>query len=263
MYKLLLAALFTFSSVMAHADMVDVIKARGSLVAGVRADIPPFGQRNKNQTVSGYDIDFAGAIAKKLGVKLVVQDLDPIERISAVKSGKVDVLVATFTKTAEREREVSFSIGYFVASQKVLSKKGKFPTPESLAKATIGVARGTTGSDLVRKQYPKATVIAFDDIPQAVNFLNEGKIDAVVDDEPSLARSLSKMPAKAQFELSAYANATEIYAIATKLGEKRLMNLINETLNEMENSGEAELIFNRWFGPQTNTPFPRTFRIQG
>ncbi|MBY0444208.1 MAG: transporter substrate-binding domain-containing protein [Burkholderiales bacterium] len=263
MNKFLLATLFALTSLVSHADLLDTIKARGSLIAGVRADIPPFGQRNKNQTVSGYDVDFAGAMAKKLGVKLVVQDLDPNERIAAVKSGKIDILVATFTKTAEREREVSCSNGYFVAAQKVLSKKGKFPSPESLAKANIGVARGTTGSDLVRKQYPKATVIAFDDIPEAVRFLEEGKIDAVVDDEPSLARSLSKMSNKAQFELSSYANATEIYAIAAKLGEKRLMSLINETLIEMENSGEAERIFNQWFGPQTATPFPRTFKIRG
>ena len=248
---------------LAHADLLDTIKARGTLLAGVRADIPPFGQRNKNQSVSGYDVDFAGAIAKKMGVKLVVLDLDPNERIAAVKSGKIDILVATFTKTPEREREVNCSSGYFVAAQKVLSKKGKFLTPESLAKANIGVARGTTGADLVRKLYPKATVVAFDDIPEAVRFLEEGKIDAVVDDEPSLARNLSTMSNKAQFELSSYANATEIYAIAAKLGEKRLMNIINETLLEMEKTGEAERIFNQWFGPQTATPFPRTFKIRG
>lgn len=263
MKNLFLAALLSACSMLAHADLLDTIKARGTLLAGVRADIPPFGQRNKNQSVSGYDVDFAGAIAKKMGVKLVVLDLDPNERIAAVKSGKIDILVATFTKTPEREREVNCSSGYFVAAQKVLSKKGKFLTPESLAKANIGVARGTTGADLVRKLYPKATVVAFDDIPEAVRFLEEGKIDAVVDDEPSLARNLSTMSNKAQFELSSYANATEIYAIAAKLGEKRLMNIINETLLEMEKTGEAERIFNQWFGPQTATPFPRTFKIRG
>ncbi|AZN37428.1 transporter substrate-binding domain-containing protein [Iodobacter ciconiae] len=263
MNKFLLAILCAFSSLLSHADLLDTIKARGTLVAGVRADIPPFGQRNKNGTISGYDVDFAGAIARKLGVKLVVQDLDPNERISSVKTGKIDVLVATFTKTAEREREVNCSYGYFVAAQKVLAGKGKFPSPESLANASIGAMRGTTGLDLVRKQYPKATVVVFDDIPEAVRSLENGKIDAVVDDEPALVRPLSKMTNKAQFELSNYANAIEVYALAIKLGEKRFMDLINEALLEMENNGEAERIFNQWFGPQTLTPFPRTFRIGG
>lgn len=263
MNKFLLVMLFALTSLMSHADLLDTIKARGTLVAGVRADIPPFGQRNKNQTVSGYDVDFAGAIAKKLDVKLLVQDLDPNDRIAAVKSGKVDILVATLVKTAEREREVSCSNGYFVAAVKVLSKKGKFPSPESLANAKIGVTRGTPHVEFVRKQYPNATVIVFEDSPEAISSLADGKIDAVVNGEPVLAGLLSKMSNPTQFEVSTYANATEIYTIAVKLGEKRLLGVINETLIEMEKIGEAERIFNQWFGPKTATPLPRTFKIFG
>ncbi|MEJ2792385.1 transporter substrate-binding domain-containing protein [Iodobacter sp. LRB] len=263
MQRLLLAGLLCMSSVLAHADLLDKIKARGTLIAGVSADVPPFGQRNKNQTVSGYDVDFAAAIAKKLGVKLLVQDVDPAERIPSVKSGKVDVIVAAFTKTPEREREVACSIGYFVASQKALSKKGRYPTSESLSRARIAVSRGTTGEDLSRKLYPKANVVAYADVSDAVKSLEQGAVDVVMDDEPTLAGALNSMIAKSHYELSSFSNATEILSVAVKLNEKRLLNLVNETLLETEKSGEAELIFNRWFGPQTNTPFLRTFRIQG
>ena len=263
MQRLLLATLLSAFSMLAHADLLDSIKARGTLIAGVSADVPPFGQRNKNHTVSGYDVDFAAAIAKKLGVKLVVQDVDPAARIPAVKSGKADIIVAAFTKTPEREREVACSIGYFVAAQKALSKKGKYPTSESLAKLRIAVSRGTTGEELSRKLYPKAHITAFADIAEATRSLEQGGVDVVMDDEPTLAGALNLMTSKSQYELSGFSNATEILSIAVKLGEKRLLNVVNETLLETEKSGEAELIFNRWFGPQTNTPFPRTFRIQG
>ncbi|QBC44163.1 transporter substrate-binding domain-containing protein [Iodobacter fluviatilis] len=263
MQRLILAGFLSVCSVLAHADLIDTIKARGTLVAGVSADVPPFGQRNKNHTVSGYDVDFAAAIAKKLGVKLVVQDVDPAERIPSVKSGKVDVIVAAFTKTPEREREVACSIGYFVAAQKALNKKGKYPSPESLAKLRIAVSSGTTGEELSKKLYPKAQITAFSDISNAVRSLEQGGVDVVMDDEPTLAGALNIMTTKAQYEISSYSNAIEILSIAVKLNEKRLLNLVNETLLETEKTGEAELIFNRWFGPQSNTPFPRTFRIQG
>jgi polar amino acid transport system substrate-binding protein len=115
----------------------------------------------------------------------------------------------------------------------------------------------------VRKQYPNATVIVFEDSPEAISSLTDGKIDAVVDAEPVLAGLLSKMSNRTQFEVSTYANATEIYTIAVKLGEKRLLSVINETLIEMEKIGEAERIFNQWFGPKTATPLPRTFKIFG
>ncbi|AZN35928.1 transporter substrate-binding domain-containing protein [Iodobacter ciconiae] len=263
MLRMFIASLLSAISLMAHADLIDTIKEREYLVVGTLPDHPPFAKRNNNNTVSGYDIDFASIIANKLGVKLKIQDLDPADRIGAVKSGKVDILVATFTKTLEREREVSCSLGYFVSAQKVLTRKGQFQTAESLANARIGVSKGGTGENTSRKLYPKASIITFADIPEASQALAQSRIDVFMADEAALVGRLNAMPNKSLYEISNYAITTESFAIATKLGEKRLMNLINESLIESEQNGEATKIFNRWFGPQTSTPFPRTFRIQG
>ncbi|MDW5417662.1 MULTISPECIES: transporter substrate-binding domain-containing protein [unclassified Iodobacter] len=263
MLRIFIASLLSAISLMAHADVLDTVKARGVLIVGILPDNPPFARRNDNQTFSGYDIDYASFIAKRMGVKLQVLDLHPGERIASLKAGKVDILVAAFTKTPEREREVSCSLGYFVAAQKALSRKGRYPTSESLANARLGASKGTTGESASRKLYPKASITTFADIPDATRALDQGIIDAVMNDEPTLAAALNKMPNKSQYEISNFSNTTEILAIATKLGEKRLMNIVNESLIESEKTGEAEQIFNRWFGPQTNTSFPRTFRIQG
>ncbi|MEN9656939.1 MAG: hypothetical protein RL571_404 [Pseudomonadota bacterium] len=263
MLRIFIASLLSAISLMAHADLLDTIKTRGVLVVGILPDNPPFARRNSNQTFSGYDIDYASLIARKMGVKLQVLDLDPGQRIASLKAGKVDILVAAFTKTPEREREVSCSLGYFVAAQKALSRKGRYPTSESLANARLGVSKGTTGESASRKLYPNASMTTFADIPEATRALDQGIIDAVMHDEPILAGALNKMPNKSQYEISNFSNTTEILAIATKLGEKRLMNVVNESLIESEKTGEAEQIFNRWFGPQTNNSFPRTFRIQG
>jgi polar amino acid transport system substrate-binding protein len=263
MLRIFIASLLSAISLMAHADLLDTIKTRGVLVVGILPDNPPFARRNDNQTFSGYDIDYASLIAKKMGVKLQVLDLDPSHRIPSLKAGKVDILVAAFTKTPEREREVSCSLGYFVAAQKALTRKGRYPTSDSLANARLGASKGTTGESTSRKLYPNASMTTFADIPDAIRALDQGTIDAVMNDEPTLAAALNKMPNRSQYEISNFSNTTEILAIATKLGEKRLMNTVNELLIESEKTGEAEKIFNRWFGPQTSTPFPRTFRIQG
>ncbi|AZN35927.1 transporter substrate-binding domain-containing protein [Iodobacter ciconiae] len=263
MLRIFIASLLSAISLMAHADLLDTIKTRGFLIVGTLPDQPPFAIRNANRTFSGYDIDFAALIARKMGVKLKIQDLDPTDRIGTVKSGKIDVLVATFTKTLEREREVSCSLGYFVTSKKILSRKGRYKTAESLANARIGVSKGTTDEIISHKLYPKATIVTFPDMPEAAYALEQDRIDAMMDDEAALAGKLSQMRNRSLYEISDYSSATETFAIATKLGEKRLMNLINEALIEAEHNGEAVQIFNRWFGPQTSTPFLRTFRIQG
>ncbi|MFC4161514.1 transporter substrate-binding domain-containing protein [Chitinimonas lacunae] len=252
----------SLTQVTVQADQLDDIKARDVLVVGTNADAPPFGFQNPDKTISGYDVDFAALVAKKIGVKLTVQNLDPADRIGMLKSGKVDLIVATMTKTAERERQVDFSLGYFVTGQKVLAKKGRFPDVNALQGATIGVARGTTSETQFRQLFPKTVLISMNDTHQAVQFMQEGKIEGVTGDEPALAGLLNKLPNRGQYEFSTFSLSTEAYGIAVKKGEKRMLKIVNDALTEAEANGEATRIFNRWFGPNSTTPLVRIFKIQ-
>lgn len=256
-------ALFGLLCGAAQADLVDEIKARGQLVVGCNADAPPFGFHNRDKTISGYDVDMAALVAKKLGVKFVVQNLDPAERVNLLRSKKVDLVVATMTKTSERERQVDFSYGYFVTGQKVLARKGRFADLNALQSGSVGVARGTTSESQFKQLFPKATLISMDDTQAAVTFLQNGKIDGVTADEPALAGLQAKLPNRNQYEISVFSLSTEVYGMAMRKGEARFLKLVNEALIEAERSGEAARIFQRWFGPETSTPLVRFFTIGG
>ncbi|MGQ5524330.1 transporter substrate-binding domain-containing protein [Chitinimonas sp. PSY-7] len=247
----------------AQADLVDDVKSRGQLVVGTNADAPPFGFQNKDKTISGYDVDMAALVAKKLGVKFVVQNLDPADRINLLRTKKVDMIASTFTKTVERERQVDFSVGYFVSGQKVLARKGRFTDLGSLGSGTIGVARGTTSESQFKHLFPKAMLVSMDDTHTALTFLQNGKVDGVTADEPALAGLQAKMPNRDQYEISVFSLSTEAFGMAVRKGETRFLKLINEALVESEQNGEAARIFNRWFGPETQTPLIRIFRITG
>ncbi|QDQ28488.1 transporter substrate-binding domain-containing protein [Chitinimonas arctica] len=248
------------AAVNAQADSVDAIKSRGVLTVGVVID-PPFGIKNKDGSISGYDVDFAFAIAKKLGVKPVVLELEAEDRVAALNNRKIDILTA-FTKTFEREKLVSFSNGYFVTGQKFVAKIGKIKEMNDAKALSIGAVRGTTAEKTIKQELPTTSVISFVDIDEAFKFLQQGKIDAVTYDEPILAGKLSQMPGKQQYEISPVSVSVKAYGIAVFKGEKRLVNVINDTLGEMERAGDAERIFNRWFGPTTTSPLPRVFKIQ-
>lgn len=246
----------------AVADDLDEIRKRGTLVVGVKDSTPPFGVLNtKTQTISGYDVDFAAAIAKKLGVKLTVKAVESAQRIPALQSKDVDMIIATMTKNAEREKQVDFSYGYFITGQKFVVRKGKVNSIEDLTTAAIGTASGSTSEKQLRKEMPSANVVLFPDYDEAFKALGQGSLDAVSTDEPILAGLLNKMPKKAQFEIPNVTISIEVYGIAVRKGEKRLLAEVNSALVEAEQSGEADKIFNRWFGPQTNAPLMRLFKI--
>ncbi len=189
-----------FSALNAQADGIDTIKSKGVLTVGVVID-PPFGVKNKDGSISGYDVDFAFAIAKKLGVKPVVLELSADERIPALNSHKVDILTAT-TKTAEREKLVNFSYGYFVTGQKFIAKVGKIKDMNDAKALSIGTIRGTTAEKTIKQELPSTPIVGFADIDEAFQALQQGKVDAVTYDEGMLANKLNKMPNKQLYEIS-------------------------------------------------------------
>jgi len=246
----------------AVADDVAAIKKKGVIVIGVKDASPPFGVLDKKtQTISGYDIDFAAAIAKRLGVKLQVMAVDSAGRIPRLQNGDIDLIIATMTKNAEREKVVDFSYGYFVTGQKFVVKKGAFKNLEDISKGVIGTVKGSTSEKQLRQELPSTKVELFDDYDIAFQALSEGKLDGVTTDEPILSGQLNRLPNKDKFELLPVQISLEIYGIAMRKGEKRLQEEVNNTIVAMEKSGEAEKIFDRWFGPSTSAPLLRSFRI--
>lgn len=126
----------------------------------------------------------------------------------------------------------------------------------------IGTAKGSTSEQNAAKALPKATILSFDDYPQAFLALQQGKVFAVTTDESILANILGKAPNKEQFEMPDIQISDEPYGLGIKKGEKGLLDFVNKTLLEMEKSGEAKKIFDKWFGPNSTTPLKRgNFKI--
>ena len=100
-----------------------------------------------------------------------------------------------------------------------------------------------------------------DNYPQAFLALQQGKVAAVTTDEAILAGILAKAPNKAQFEIPEVQISDEPYGLGMRKGDRNLVDFVNRTIVEMEKSGEAKRIFEKWFGPATPFHLKRNFRI--
>jgi polar amino acid transport system substrate-binding protein len=257
-FLFLVLLLVAFVSGVASADTLDTVKKRGALVCGVKDSTPGFGFIDeKTREIVGYDVDFCRAIATKLGVKLQLKPVTSASRMPQLVEGNIDMIAATMTKTAERAKQIDFSHTYFMTGQKFLTKKGTVKSLADLEGKRIGTAKGSTSEQNAAKALPKATVLSFDDYPQAFLALQQGKVVAVTTDESILANLLGKAPNKEQFEIPEIQISDEPYGLGIKKGEKALVDFVNKTLLEMEKSGEAKKIFDKWFGPNAPTPMGR------
>lgn len=245
------------------ADTLEMVKKKGVLVAGVKDSTPGFGfVDEKTRQIIGYDVDFVAAIANKLGVKLELKPVTSASRMPQLVEGNIDIIAATMTATPERAKQIDFSLTYFFTGQKFIVKKGTVKSLADLNGKRIGTAKGSTSEQNAAKALPKATILSFDDYPQALLALQQGKVFAATTDESILANLLGNAPNKDQYEIPDIQISDEPYGLGMRKGDKNFVDFVNKTLLEMEKSGEARKIFDKWFGPSATIALKRgSFKI--
>jgi polar amino acid transport system substrate-binding protein len=263
---LLLAMVFAGSLVGAAmaADTLADVKNKKLLVCGVKDSTPGFGYIDEqSREIIGYDVDFCKAIAQKLGVKLELKPVTSSTRMPQLVAGNIDIIAATMTKNAERAKQIDFSHMYFFTGQKFLVKKGTVKKLADLEGKRIGTAKGSTSEQNAAKALPKATILSFDDYPQAFLALEQGTVVAVTTDESILANLLAKAPNKNQYEIPNIQISDEPYGLGMRKGDTNLVNAVNTILLEMEKKGEAKSIYEKWFGPhgKSGIVLKRSFTI--
>lgn len=262
--RLLVAGLLAAGLVpqFARADQLDDIRKAGVIKVAVFDSNPPFGTLDpRTHALVGYDIDFAQAIARKLGVRLELTPTNPANRIPLLQSRKVDLLVADTTITPERRQVIDFSHPYFVTGQKLVAAARSPDKLEAYAAVPIAAVKGTTGEQNIKQRFPHARVISYDDLPAAFTALRAGRVQAVTQDESVLVGILAAAPDRKGYKLLPEAISREDIGIATRKGERRLLDQVNQTLLGLEADGGAARIYDRWFGKGAAAPQPRGFKI--
>lgn len=163
-----LVAAWGLVSAQAQADRLADIKAAGVVKVATFDANPPFGSIDaKTHEIVGYDVDFAKALAKSLGVKLELVATNPANRIPLLQSGKADIIVADITITPERAQVIDFSTPYFVTGQQFLVPAKSPDKLDDYSRARIGAVKGTTGEQALHQRFPQSRVLSYDDIPLA------------------------------------------------------------------------------------------------
>jgi len=242
----------------ADDNSVDAIKKRGTIKIGVKYDAPPFGSLNpQTNQVTGFDVDIARAIAKKIlgspdKVELVQVKSD--NRIPLVQNGDIDAFVATATITPARMKTIDFSNVYYRAGQSLLVKKGSpVKSYKDLDGRGVCSVQGSTPEQTIRRLVPKANVVTFETYPECLTALRGGRVDAVTTDNVILGGYEAQDPNN--LELVGGLFTFEPYGIGIRKGNASLVKAINDTLADLKKSGEYAKLHEKWL----KKPLPADF----
>ena len=249
--------LVSFILVMMFALSCCAFAEENTLTMATNAQFPPY-EYYEGTEIVGIDAEIAAAIAEKLGMTLVIEDMDFNAIIPAVTEGKVDFGMAGMTVTEERLASVSFSTSYATGIQVVIvTEDSDITSVDDLfaegANHTIGVQIATTGDLYSTWDIEEAglgTVSRYNAGADAVEALKTGKVDCVIiDNEPAKAF----VAANEGLMILDTEYALEDYAIAIALDNEDLLEDINEALAELTEEGKIAEIVNKYIGDTEET----------
>lgn len=163
---------------------LDEIKASGTINIGVFSDKNPFGYVDENGEYQGYDVYFAKRIGEDLGVAVNYVSTEAANRVEYLETGKVDIILANFTVTAERAEKVDFALPYMNVALGVVSPESRVikDLSEIGADDQVIVISGTTAEDYLIKNNPEIKLQKYDTYANAKTALENGNAVAWAND---------------------------------------------------------------------------------
>lgn len=213
--------------------------AGGTLVMATNAEFPPY-EYYEGENVVGIDADIAAAVADKLGMELKIEDMAFDSIIPAVQSGKADIGAAGMTVTEDRATQVDFSDSYYTGVQVIIvTDDSDITGPDDLKGKKIGVQQGTTGDIYSTDDFGDDNVERFNKGMEAVQALQQGKIDAVIIDNQPAKTFVEENEGLKILETS---YVEEDYALAIKKGNDDLVKKVNDAIKELKEDGTFDEI---------------------
>ena len=249
---------------------LEKINRTGVLTIGTRTGSPPFAYVDKNNEWVGFTIDLVEqgvmpAIAKKVGkpVKLEKKESTPPTRIPLLSSNAVDLIAGTMTDTPQRRESVDFSLTFFLTGAQFMVKKGSpIKSINDIAGKRIAAQQGSTNAKIVREKVPTAILREFPDQPAAFQALIQGQVDAFTNDGIQLFGLKAKAPNPNDFEVVGDFYSQEPYGMAMRKGDPEFKQVVDAGLKTLLESGKYFEIYDKWFGPKSEVPYPMTPEVK-
>lgn len=221
------------------------------LRVGMDLSYPPFETIGPDGAPTGVSVEIAQALGESLGRPVQIENIPFVGLIPSLQTGKIDLILSSMTRTAEREKSIAFSDPYLTIGLAMLvGKNSPVQNAADLDQPgrTVVVRQGTTGQVWAQNQLRNARVVVLDKENPAVLEVIQGKADAFVYDQMSVWKNAARHPDSTRAILAPVQK--ENWAIGLRQGEEELRSRVNEFLRHFRESGGFEALGNKYLGEQ-------------
>jgi cystine transport system substrate-binding protein len=230
------------------ADLLQEVKARGTLTVGLEGTYPPFSFQDKGGKLAGFEVDFANALAKELGVKAVFRPTKWDGILAALESKRIDVAINQVTISEERKNKYDFSVPYTVSGIQAVTRKGeeaKFQKPADLNAKKVGVGLGTNYEQWLKANVPGADIRTYDDDATKYQDLRVRRLDAILIDRLAAFDLIKKT--ENSLAVAGEPFARQEAGIPIRKGNPEFLAAVNKAIEKLRSDGTLTQLSQKWF----------------
>ncbi len=230
----------------ARADVLSDIKQKGVLVVGTKPDYRPFGYLDPSGKIVGFEADLAADVAKRLGVKLELVPVVASNRIQFLQQGKIDLIIATMSDTAERRKIVDFvDPNHYGSGTNVMApKSARLTNWGDLKGKKVCLIQGAFYNKELQEKYGVEGV-AFTGTAEAYAALRNGNCVGFAYDDTAIIGEMLK-PEWSTYEMPLDSILFVPWGIAAKQGEKALIDFMSKTSTDWHKTGLIQQLETKW-----------------
>jgi len=226
------------------------IAGRDALVVGVKSDQPGLGYAPDRRTFRGFEVDAGGYIARHLGAEEVTfREVTSANREAKLDGGEVDLVLASYSITAERSTKVTFGGPYYVAHQDIMVRRGdtRIRTARDMAGMRMCQAAGSVSTErVVEGLRIPARLVPSPSYSACVTKLLSGEVDVVSSGDLVLAGFAASSRDRLQIINAPFTE--ERYGVGLRKGDIAGCEGVNKAITAMYQDGTASRLLRRWFG---------------
>lgn len=260
MFKCLCISFTLLFATQVHAaDTLARIKERKTIIVAHREASIPISYLSEDSKPIGYAMDICSKVVERIKRELKMPQLalsyllvNPSNRLSAIQEGRADFECGTTANTAERRKQVAFSIPYFFSATRLLTPANSpIKNWTDLAQKRVVVVRGSLASSLLRQQpqlkLSELTIIEASTSRAAFEMLQNAQADAMVSEEVVLAGLRASVADVSQWKILGNNIGIEAQTIMLAKDDPALKALIDKEIARMINEGELSKLYEKWF----------------
>jgi len=243
------------TTVAASSEKVEDATAAGTVIVGFDQDFPPMGFLGDNGEYTGFDLELAQEVAKRLGLEYQAQPIAWDAKDMELESGNIDCIWNGFTMTG-REDDYTWTKPYMANTQVFVVRNDSGIEGKDGLAGKVVECQADSSAEAALKEDPDLTstfgqLLTTADYNTAFMDLEQGSVDAIAMDVIVAGYQIKQR--NADFTILDDSLSAEEYGVGFKKGNIELRDKVQATLEDMAKDGTMKEISEKWFGEDVTT----------